>query len=182
MPSQTAQNLPPGYQLESPDDEQQPTQPSGLPEGYTIETNDDTPQNTGQVTNDVGNPVIVPKDGESFSDTMARAVQRGQSLSPAQKQDEVDKEMSTAGGKVATTLAAAPAIGAALAAPGALYDFAVKHLAGNVLPGMETEAAKRALATAIPKVTEFIDTMAKLGIGAGGLTYMLKALAGGHSK
>jgi hypothetical protein len=83
---------------------------------------------TGQLTNDVGNTVIVPKDGESFSDTMARAAKQGQSTT----QDQVNKELETAPKKAAQTLGAAAGIGvvgpAALAAPGALYDAAISHL------------------------------------------------------
>ena len=62
--------------------------------------------------------MIVPKDGESFADTMKRAAAYGKTVT----QDQINKEMATAPGKVATTLAAAPAIGfggaASLAAPG----------------------------------------------------------------
>ncbi len=73
---------------------------------------------SGEVTNDVGNTVIVPKDGESFADTMKRAAAYGKTVT----QDQINKEMASAPGKVATTLAAAPVIGAggaaSLAAPG----------------------------------------------------------------
>jgi hypothetical protein len=55
---------------------------------------------------------------------------------------------------------------------------AVSHLAGNVLPGMEGEAAKQTLMQAMPKVTQFVETMSKLGTGAGGLTYLLNPLSG----
>jgi len=75
---------------------------------------------TGEQTNEVGNKVIVPKDGESFSDTMKRASVQGKKTTPA----EIQKEVSTIPKKAATVLAAAPAIGAAgtaaLAAPGGL--------------------------------------------------------------
>jgi hypothetical protein len=53
---------------------------------------DDDPQQSGYLTNDVGNQVTVPKDGESFSDTMKRAVGHSQSLSPTDRQAEIDKE------------------------------------------------------------------------------------------
>src|SRR6266705_1208960 len=81
---------------------------------------------TGQVTNDVGNTVIVPKDGESFTDTMKRAAAHGKTVT----QDQINKELATAPKKAATVLAAAPAIGAggaaALAVPGEVVDFAMK--------------------------------------------------------
>jgi hypothetical protein len=74
----------------------------------------------GQQMNDVRNTVIVPKDGEKFSDTMARAAAQGKKTTPA----EVSKEVSTMPKKIATVVAAAPAMGAAgtaaLAAPGGL--------------------------------------------------------------
>ena len=70
------------------------------------------------MTNDVGNTVIVPKDGESFADTMARAAAHGKTVT----QDQINREMATAPKKVATVVGAAPVIGAGgtalLAAPG----------------------------------------------------------------
>ena len=38
-------------------------------------------ENSGQQTNELGKAVIVPKDGESFADTLARAAQYGKSVS-----------------------------------------------------------------------------------------------------
>jgi len=75
-------------------------------------------QNTGQITNDVGNTVIVPKENESFADTMKRAAAYGKTVTPQQ----INAELATAPKKAATVLAAAPVIGAAgaaaLSAPG----------------------------------------------------------------
>ena len=75
---------------------------------------------TGQQTNEVGNTVIVPKDGENFSDTMKRASAQGKKTTP----EQINREVATMPKKVATVLTAAPAIGAAgtaaLAAPGGL--------------------------------------------------------------
>jgi hypothetical protein len=143
------------------------------------------PQQTtplGQVTNDVGNTVIVPKPGESFDDTMRRAAAQGQVTTPQQ----ISAETRTIPGKAATVLAAAPLIGAggtaALAIPGEVADLAMKHIAGNVLPGMEYQAAKQALIQALPRVAQFAETMGKLGIGAGGLTYLFKTLMGENKK
>lgn len=77
-----------------------------------------TPDTTGQMTNDVGNTVIVPKEGESFEDTMNRAVQHGKTLVDkgqltAEGSKEVGQEVASSPKKVAATLVAAPAIGAA---------------------------------------------------------------------
>jgi hypothetical protein len=130
---------------------------------------------SGQVTNDVGNTVIVPKDGETFADTMKRAAAQGQQTTP----DQINKEVATMPGKAATVLAAAPAMGfggaAALAAPGELAELAIKHLAGNVLPGMETEAAKQTLLKAIPTVKQLIG----YGLSYEGLKHLFNAVSGG---
>ncbi|MGO8811971.1 MAG: hypothetical protein ACLQJF_21135 [Candidatus Sulfotelmatobacter sp.] len=84
------------------------------------------PQQTGEITNDVGQKVIVPKDGESFQDTMRRAVQYHQSLTPEQQKAAISAETETIPKKAAQTIAAAPAIGAvgtaALAAPGEIVQ------------------------------------------------------------
>jgi hypothetical protein len=76
---------------------------------------------SGQVTNDVGQQVVVPKDGESYSDTINRAValtkQRQQN---GTQQQAVDAETSTIPAKAAETVAAAPLIGAAGTAASAL--------------------------------------------------------------
>jgi hypothetical protein len=132
------------------------------------------PSQSGQVTNDVGNTVITPKDGESFADTMKRAAAQGQQTTP----DQINREIATMPGKAATVLAAAPAIGAggatALAAPGELADLAIKHLAGNVLPGMETEAAKQTLLKAIPTVKQLVGW----GLSYEGLKHLFSAVAG----
>jgi len=66
----------------------------------------------GYVINDVGNKVIVPKEGEEFADTMKRAREYGKTLTQA----DLDKETATMPKKVAETLIAAPAIGAGGAA------------------------------------------------------------------
>jgi hypothetical protein len=95
-----------------------------IPQGATV-------LNEGEEINDVGNKVIVPKDNESFSDTMQRAVAQGKVTT----QPELDAEMQTAPKKAAEVLAAAPAIGAAIpsieagiaAIPGAT-EVVLKHL------------------------------------------------------
>jgi hypothetical protein len=66
----------------------------------------------GQITNDVGNTVIVPKEGESFADTMKRAAAYGKTVTPQQ----INTELATAPKKAAETVAAAPLIGAGGAA------------------------------------------------------------------
>jgi hypothetical protein len=78
----------------------------------TVEPRVETdPRKTGELVNDVGNKVIVPKDGESFADTMKRAVQYHKSLTPQQQQAAIDKETATIPAKAAQTLGAAATIG-----------------------------------------------------------------------
>ena len=73
---------------------------------------------TGEQQNEIGKTVIVPKDGESFADTMQRAAVQGRKTT----QQDISDEMKTAPRKVAQVLGAAPVIGATgaagLAAPG----------------------------------------------------------------
>jgi|ERR1022692_194137 hypothetical protein len=66
----------------------------------------------GEQKNDVGNTVIVPKDGESFADTMKRAAAQGKKTTP----EMVNKEIATMPEKAAQVIAAAPIAGAAGAA------------------------------------------------------------------
>jgi hypothetical protein len=96
--------------------------PDTLPADYDFDKSGTPTQQTGEITNDVGQKVIVPKDGESFQDTMRRAVQYHQSLTPEQQKAAINAETATIPKKAAQTIAAAPAIGfggtAALAATG----------------------------------------------------------------
>jgi 3-phosphoglycerate kinase len=105
----------------------QPTQSDPFAEFGGVKVEPDTkettdPRKTGEIINDVGQKVIVPKDGESFSDTMKRAVAYHKSLTPEQQQAALDAEAKTAPKKAAETLGAAATIGAVgpavLAAPG----------------------------------------------------------------
>ncbi len=86
----------------------------------------DDPRKTGEMVNDVGNKVIVPKDGESFADTMKRAVAYHNSLTPEQRQAAINKEVATMPRKTAETLGAAATIGAVgpavLAIPGEVAE------------------------------------------------------------
>jgi hypothetical protein len=66
----------------------------------------------GEQINDVGNKVIVPKQDESFADTMQRGANYGQTVTPQQR----SAELASAPGKIATVLTSAPAIGAAIPA------------------------------------------------------------------
>jgi hypothetical protein len=81
---------------------------------------------TGEVDNDVGNKVIVPKEGESFQDTVKRATDYHKSLTPEQQKAAIGKESATIPKKTAETLGAAAAIGAggaaALASPLELHS------------------------------------------------------------
>lgn len=94
--------------------------------------------------NDVGQKVIVPKDGESFADTLKRAVAYHKSLSPAQQQAALDAETKTMPKKAAQTLAAAAAVGtvgpAMLAAPGEIAE-AVPAVLTHTIDGVKAIGA-----------------------------------------
>jgi hypothetical protein len=99
------------------------------------------PRKSGEVLNDVGNTVIVPKDGESFSDTVKRAVARQKSSTPEQQQAAIDKEVATMPTKTAQTLGAAATIGASgpaiLATPGEIAE-AVPSVLTHTIDGVKT--------------------------------------------
>ena len=98
------------------------------------------PSQTGEIVNDVGNKVIVPKKGEGFADTMKRAVQYHNSLTPEQRQAAIDKETATMPKKTAQTLGAAATIGtlgpAALAVPGEIAE-AVPSVFAHTVEGVK---------------------------------------------
>jgi hypothetical protein len=106
------------------------------------------PSQSGEITNDVGQKVIVPKDGESFSDTLKRAVQYHNSLTPRQQQAAMGAETATIPAKAAQTVAAAPVIGAGgtalLAAPGevAAGVRAIPGVTNALLQNAEEKAAE----------------------------------------
>lgn len=115
-----------------------------------------SPQQTGEIVNDVGNKVIVPKEGESFSDTMKRAVQYHNSLTPEQRQAAIDKETATMPKKTAQTLGAAATIGAvgpavmalpgeAVEAAGLAKNYILKQLAAQSPELFGHEAVKETL-------------------------------------
>jgi hypothetical protein len=57
-----------------------------------------------------------------------------------------------------------------------LYELGIKHMAGDVLPGMEEQAAKAKLLQYAPKVLAIVKD---LGISGGGLGLLWKAILGG---
>ena len=136
-----------GTQPSSPS--QPPSQPPSTPaldplnlSTGTVGSQSEDPSQTGYLTNDVGNRVIVPKDGESFSDTVKRAIQYHKSLTPEQQQDAMQREVATMPEKTAETLGAAAGIGvlgpAALASPleiHALMGAGIKALTPALISG-----------------------------------------------
>lgn len=109
----------------------QPLYPTAPP------TNEDA-STTGQMTDEAGKTVIVPKEGESFDETMSRAVEQGKKTTPQDIQDE----MKGMPGKVAETMAAAPAIGfggtAAIAGAGEVGN-AVKAVGAGAIGAASRE-------------------------------------------
>ena len=93
---------PPGYSLEDASGAA-PSTPNASggagitpPPGYSVSDGAPTgPGVTGEITNDVGNKIIVPKDGEDFGDTIKRAIAYHHSLTPQQQQEAQDKETAT---------------------------------------------------------------------------------------
>ena len=106
------------------------------------------PRQTGEIMNDVGQKVIVPKDGEAFADTLKRAVAYHKSLTPEQQQAALDAETKTMPKKAAQTLGAAATIGvvgpALLAAPGEIAAGvrAIPGVTEALLQHAETKAAE----------------------------------------
>jgi hypothetical protein len=131
----------------------QPTQSDPFAEFGGVKVEPDTkettdPRKTGEIINDVGQKVIVPKDGESFSDTVKRAVAYHKSLTPEQQQAALDAEAKTAPKKAIQTLGAAATIGAvgpaAMALPGEIAE-AVPSVLTHTIEGVKaigTWAAK----------------------------------------
>jgi hypothetical protein len=123
--------------------------------------------------------VIVPKEGESYEDTVKRAVARGKQNPDALRAD-IAKEStaSNLASKSAETLGAAAGIGVAgpalLAAPGEAVS-AIKAIPGAteaILQHLETHAAEY-----MSKYPSLISLAAKLGIPTtvgGVLLYLAK--------
>lgn len=124
----------------------QPTQSDPFAEFGGVKAEPDTtttdPRKTGEITNDVGQKVIVPKDGESFSDTMKRAVAYHKSLTPEQQQAALDAEAKTMPAK-----AVEAGIGGPLAAAGTYAAGAMLPVASAALPSvlMHTTEGVKAL-------------------------------------
>jgi hypothetical protein len=115
------------------------------------------PRKTGEIVNDTGNKVIVPKEGESFGDTMRRAAAYGKTVTP----EQIDAEMKTAPRKAAQVVAAAPVIGAAGTA-GLAAPVEIPAAVERVL--QISEQALEHLAENYPQLTKLAG---KLGYGAG---------------
>jgi len=114
----------------------QPTQSDPFEEFGGVKAEPDTkettdPRKTGEITNDVGLKVIVPKDGESFADTMKRAVQYHKSLSPEQQQAALNAEAKTMPAK-----ALEAGIGGPLAAVGSYAAGAMVPVASAAVPSV----------------------------------------------
>lgn len=108
--------------------------------------------------------------GSSSSSAVANPQQPGEQFAL----DNPDQQGKLAGA------AAVGAGGTALTeAMPALYQLGLKHMAGDVLPGMEEEAAKAKLLQYAPKVLHIVKD---LGISGGGLGLLWKAILGGKEK
>jgi hypothetical protein len=93
---------------------------------------------------------------------------------PSYSQSPVDLHFAKHTAQYAGASAAgvgAPVV-ASLAAP-ELTELAIRHLAGNVLPGLEEEAAKAKLAEIAPKVLQIVKEWALPASAVGGLMKLL---------
>jgi hypothetical protein len=133
---------------------------------------------SGQVTNDVGQQVVTPQPGESFTDTVnrAKALQKQREAAGTQQQ-ALNAESATIPAKTAQTLGAAATIGgvgpAILAAPGEIAGLAP-----------EAVSAAKALVQAHPVAAKALGKMLVAGAMGGDLghsakTAILGALLGG---
>jgi hypothetical protein len=132
---------------------------------------------TGEIVNDVGNKVIVPKDGEDFSATMLRAIQHYRSMTPEQQQEAYRKEAQTIPEKSAESLGGAALAGfgggAALASPielhaalGAGFKALLPALTSGVV-GMGTWAEEHPIAArALWEGLKVVMTGTAAGAGA----------------
>lgn len=141
------------------------TPPQTLPANFNQWDQQSAPDQSGQVTNDVGNVVTVPKPGEDSSDTIKRAIVYQKSLTPQQRDEAIAKETATMPAKAAETLGAAAGIGVAgpalLAAPGEGVA-AIKAIPGAteaILQHLEENAAEYAA-----KYPHLLALAGKLGI------------------
>lgn len=161
--------LPPGASLQSE---------TNLPASEEPTEYNDQARKLGYFVNDVGNKVIVPKDGEEFADTMKRATQHGKLLVDhqgnltAQGNDEFNREESTMPEKTGETLGAAATIGvagpAALAVPNEI-GLGIRALTHAPI-GMAPPVVR-----ALPHLIKMAAVMRDLGVGAVGL-HILKEL------
>lgn len=142
------------------------TPPQTLPANFNQWDQQSAPDQSGQVLNDVGATVVVPKDGESYADTVQRAITRAKQNPDAVSAD-IAKEAtaSNLASKSAETLGAAAGIGVAgpaiLAAPGEGVA-AIKAIPGAteaILQHLEENAAEYAA-----KYPHLLALAGKLGI------------------
>jgi hypothetical protein len=146
----------------------QPSQPTGtgapIPAGATVgfpeQTTAQTATPEGEQTNDVGNTVIVPKEGESFSGTMKRAAVQGKKTTP----EQIQAEVKTMPAKVAQVLTAAPAIGAVGAAGLAVTGAAGAEL--RSIPNVANALLEHAEAHTAEWAAKY-PTLMKLGLSLG---------------
>jgi hypothetical protein len=129
------------------------------------------PSVTGEIKNDVRNTVIVPKDNESYLDTVKRAVAHSNSMTAEEHQAAFDKEVKTMPGKAATVLGAAPIIGAGGAAalsaaggvPAAGEGGELVDAAGNAIRSSDPITTK--LLAHITNLTTIKNVLSALGWG-----------------
>ena len=118
-----------------------------------------------------------------FRSTVKRAVAYHNSLTPQQQQAALDAEAKTIPAKTVEAGIGGPVAAVGTYAAGAmlpeLYELGIKHLAGNVLPGMEELAARAKLAEMAPKALQIVKEWALPASAVGGLMKVL-SMGKGH--
>ena len=152
-----------------------PQQTGNQPQSAGDWFSDNSPD-SGQVKNDVGETVIVPKDGESYQDTIRRAIAHGATL----QQSDIDKEMATAPKKAAIVIGSLPVIAAAGVGGLTAADMGLWQMAKGL--GYTGEAVKDALST--PAGRFILKRALDAGLGAGAFQYAMHTMkkAGMFSK
>ena len=132
------------------DDIQQPAAPAqtGQYSAADLDTTTTTPQ-TFNTQNVFGERLVTPLPGESFQDTMKRAIAAGKTVTPAERQRSTQIAAKQAPGVLAASLGAGPAVlGAGVALPEAASSAVGGGILGSTAAGATGGAAMQTLISA----------------------------------
>lgn len=138
-----------------------------------------TPAPTGANTTRSDNPnvpLVTPLAGESFADTMKRAVNMGKEVTPQQ----IAESEKGAGKKAATVLATAPLVGPAMLTAGAIApEAASTAVGGGIAGGAAAGATGAGLTTALVEPFTGVNPVSKQGATEIGKQTLIGGLTGG---